>query len=174
MKQRLLLLILAILIPAGIYGYNYINLEGPLVKVLERNEAYQGIQIHSYYYNFIAPSKVIFDVMNVENASASDVFSVLIDFAIVNKDKKYQQVILAYKGNAKFILPGDYFQKLATNSNPSDPSATIKSFIAHVQNLDGANPYSQTTDTDASLQAQFDDFNNKWYASEVNTLKSDK
>jgi hypothetical protein len=43
-----------------------------------------------------------------------------------------------------------------------------------VQNLDGANPYSQTTDTDASLQAQFDDFNNKWYASEVNTLKSDK
>ena len=125
MKQRLLLLILAILIPAGIYGYNYINLEGPLVKVLERNEAYQGIQIHSYYYNFIAPSKVIFDVMNVENASASDVFSVLIDFAIVNKDKKYQQVILAYKGNAKFILPGDYFQKLATNSNPSDSKCSF-------------------------------------------------
>ncbi len=175
MKQRLLLLILAILIPAGIYGYNYINLEGPLAKVLERNEAYQGIQIHSYYYNFIAPSKVIFDVMNVENASTSDVFSVLVDFAKENKNKEYQQVILAYKGNARFVLPGDHFQKLATDPNSNDSLSTIKNFIAHVQNLDGTNPYSsQATATDVSLQAQFDDFSSKWYASEVDALKSNK
>lgn len=169
MRQRLLLLILAILIPGGIYGYNYIHLEIPLTKIIESKQSYQGIQIHSYYYNFITPSKVIFDIMSVEKAGISDVFSILAAFAKENKNNNYQEVILAYKGNAKFIVPGDLFNKLDSETNLNIPVSTIRYFIANVKNLDGSNAFSSLPDDDTSLlQVQFKDFSNRWYASEVN------
>ena len=169
MRQRLLLLILAILIPGGIYGYNYIHLEIPLTKIIESKPSYQGIQIHSYYYNFITPSKVIFDVMSVENASASDIFSILAAFAKENKNNNYQEIILAYKGNAKFIVSGDLFKKLATETTLNVPVNTIRYFIENVKNLDGSNAFSPLPADDTSLlQVQFEDFSNRWYASEVN------
>ena len=169
MRQRLLLLILAILIPGGIYGYNYIHLEIPLTKIIESKPSYQGIQIHSYYYNFITPSKVIFDVMSVENASASDIFAILAAFAKENKNNHYQEVLLAYKGNAKFIVPGDVFKRLAAETTLNAPVNAIHYFIENVKNLDGSNAFSPLPANDtSSLQVQFEDFSNRWYASEVN------
>lgn len=166
MRQRLLLLMLAILIPAGIYGFNYLNLERPFQQILESKPQYQGIEIHAYYYNFITPSKLVIDVMHVENASSLDVFSTLIDFAKKNESKHYQQVILAYKGSAKFIVAGDAFSELSADHG-KDLFPVMQSFLKQVQDLHGVQPFSiDASHSISDLAAEFQRFHEQWYASE--------
>lgn len=160
MKQRLLILALTILIPAGIFGYNYVHLEYPLSQILEKKPQYRGIQLHAYYYNFITPSKVILDVMDIDHASAVDVMASVHDFAVANQNKQYQQVILAYKGNGKYALDGQTFQKL---SNATLLSDAVKIMLPALENMNGVKAFSPN---DQDVEKQFETFTAHWYGTE--------
>ena len=173
-KPKLLLAVLLGLIllagcaVASVWIYNETTLQKPLQQVLVSDPRNHMVRARAHFDGWIDTHSVVFDLNDVAGeTSQMDVFRVLLQYAKEQRDHRYQRIILAAYGQKKFVVPGDYFQKLGQEYDTQNPVYTVRTFSHHVSTMDGANPFPEP---DGGIlwvvkqeMEQFTDFNKRWY-----------
>jgi hypothetical protein len=171
-RRWLLLLGVPLLLIAAIYGWNYLALQSPMNEVLREDARNNGISVSVHYSYYLDPSTLVFDLHDVSMTnSKADIFRVLLQYAAKMKSSHYDKVHLAFRGETKFILDGDYFQQLGQEYGAQNPVYTMRTFPSHLKRADGNEAYgSWTGGMIGVLQKEMEDFNSfhdKWYLEEM-------
>lgn len=97
-----------------------------------------GITSFAYRRWLVSPGQIVFDVWSVDGSKAMvDVDRNLFKAAERLKDRSYDGVVLAYRGQGKFILDGRYFQEIGVTRQTQNPVYTIRTMQEHLLKLDG-------------------------------------
>ena len=167
-RGRLVLLLLLVLIPLAVYGWNYLTLQSKMSEVLEKDPRNKGVEVSVHYKTYLNPSVLVYDLRGIAGTNSKlDVTRVLLQFTDQVKDKQFDKVELAFRGETKFLLDGDYFQKLGREYSVQNPVYTMNHLPENVKRPDGADAFSTWTGGwlgVASRQMQdFNDFHDQWY-----------
>lgn len=173
-KPKLLLIVLVVIAVllgcavGGVWLYNETVLQKPLQRVLLSDPRNRVVQASAHFDGWVDTQTVIFDLTDVGgNASAMDIFRVLLQYAQEQKGNQYKRIILAAYGRRKFVIPGDYFQQLGREYATQNPVYTIRTFPQHVLAMDGSRPFPEVYGgvfyvLPKELE-QFKTFNERWF-----------
>jgi hypothetical protein len=136
--------------------------------VLEHDPRNKGVEVNVHYKTYINPSVLVYDLRGIAGTNSKlDVMRVLLQFAEQIKDKKFDKVELAFKGEIKFLLDGDYFQTLGREYNFQNPVYTMNHLPENVRRPDGTDAFSTWTGGWLGVTTQqmqdFNDFHDRWY-----------
>jgi len=160
-----LLLVCAV---GGLWLYNETVLQKPLQRVLLNDPRNHIVQATAHFDGWVDTHTVVFDLTDVSGeASSTDIFRVLLQYAQAQRDNRYDNVILAAYGQKKFVIPGSYFQQLGQEYATQNPVYTIRTFPHHVTAMDGSQPFPEVYGgvfyvLPKELE-QFKNFNERWY-----------
>jgi hypothetical protein len=171
-KRWLVFFGVPLLLIAAIYGWNYLALQSPMNEVLSEDSRNSGISVRVHYGYYIDLSALVFDLRAVLMTNSQvDVFRVLLQYTAKMKSSHYGKVHLAFRGETKFVLDGEYFQQLGQEYGAQNPAYTMRTFPAHLKRPDGSEAYgSWTGGMIGVLQKEMEDFSNfhaKWYLDEL-------
>ena len=139
MKRWGMWLLAPLVVIAAVAGWNYFALQRPLSGRLSADSRNEGVVAIAHYGWFVNPNVLVFDLRSISgNNSEADVLRCLLQFAEAMKSNNFSTVILAYKGNARFILKGDYFKELGVEFSYQNPIYTLRTLPEHVYNMDGS------------------------------------
>ena len=116
----------------------------------------------------ISPSSVVFDVRGVEGtASMVGMDRALFKAAEALKDRDYDQVILAHRGTAKFILDGARFNTIGQERSSQNPIYVIRTIQQDIKNMDGSPAFGTLSGgwlgvLGAEME-QHNEFHQKWW-----------
>jgi hypothetical protein len=172
MKKLFLAIGSITLIVLCIYFYNYITLVQPVATVITKDSRNEGIVVDIHYKNYISTNTIIFNLKKLEKEKAvADVFRVLLQTSSALKNNKYDNIELAYKGESKFVLKGDYFKELGVQYEDQNPMYTMRTFPQNIYDINGTLAYSVWEGGMLGVLGKqmedFQDFNNKWYLTEI-------
>lgn len=161
-----------LLVVIFIYGFNYFQLQSKMNEVIKDDFRNRGVKVSVHYGNYINPAVLIYDLKTISyEKSPLDVFRVFLQFADEVKFKKFKHVILSFRGKAKFMLSGDYFQKIGLEYSWQNPIYTIQTFSQNLMNPDGLLAYPEWTGgflgVSLKQMEDFNDFNEKWYLDDI-------
>lgn len=171
-KGWLVLLILIVLVPVLLYGWNYIALQRPMNDVIEHDPRNKGIEVSVHYKTYVNPSVLVYDLTAIAGTNSKiDVFRSFLQFADKMKEYKFAKVELAFKGKTKFVLEGDYFQQLGREYGLQNPVYTMNHFPENLRLPDGTRAYETWTGGWLGVAGRqiedFNDFHDKWYVREI-------
>jgi hypothetical protein len=173
MKRRLVYLLIILLSVVGVIAvWNYFTVQRFLSQAIADDSRNSGIKVFAHYQWFVNPQILIFDLQEVSgDKSATDVSRTLLQFAEKMQSKKFKDVVLSYKGSARFMMKGDYFHTLGTEYNFQNPIYTLRTLPEKVYNLDGTPAFSTWTGgLFGVLGKQLEDlneFHKRWYLADV-------
>jgi hypothetical protein len=173
-KPRLLpsallgMIVLTGCVVGGVWMYNETTLQKPLQRVLIADPRNHVVRAKAHFNGWIDTHSVVFDLADVAgDSSQMDVFRVLLQYAKEQKDHQYQSIILSAYGQKKFVIPGDYFQKLGREYDAQNPIYTIRTFSHHISTMDGTKPFPEPEGgllwVFKEEMEQFNNFNKRWY-----------
>ena len=141
-------------------------------EVIESDSRNKGIEISVYYGD--NQSILEYDLKSISNEnSIADVFRVFLQFAEKVKSYKFDKVKLAFRKKVKFVINGDYFQKLGEEFSFQNPIYTMRTFPENLMNSDSSKAYSKWTGgwlgVSKKQMEDFNDFHKKWYFSELSS-----
>jgi len=147
---------------------NYALVHHDMRMAIESDDRNSGLVFYAYHENFVVPGTIVIDLRGVSvTNSQADVFRLLLQFAAKQKDKTYQRVILAFRGDPRFILKGEYFKKLGQEYETQNPVYTMRTFSENVLNVDGMPAFGAWTGGFVGvLGKQMEDFtelHHRWY-----------
>ena len=156
---------------ASTFAVNYLQLQSPLNSALKSDPRNDGIDVSAHYGSYINPSTLVFDLKKVSGSNSSaDVFRVLLQFAERMKEKRFDDVELAYKGNTKFKLEGSFFRTLGDEYGSQNVIYTIRTFPENLKTPTGSRAYSEWSGGWLGVMNKqmedFNDFHKQWYLSE--------
>lgn len=156
------------LIFGSAYGANYWALQRPMNAVLAEDERNAGVIVSVHWDSYVMRRRLVYDLRQVEGSkSMLDVFRVFLQFAKVLKDREFTDVVLAWRGREKFVVPGSYFQQLGRDFDSENPVFTVRTFPSHLKNVDGSNAFGEWTGGLLGvLGKQMEDvteFHRRWY-----------
>ncbi|UTA66818.1 MULTISPECIES: hypothetical protein [Emticicia] len=170
MKKLILLIavLVVITIPAVIYCFNYFTIIKPVKEKLNSDVRNEGIKIDVHYKNYTQSKTLTFNLEEVKDEKAPiDVFRVLLHTANALKDKSFDKVELSFRNNLKFILKGDYFQKLGEEFGDQNPMYTLRTMPENLLDAEGNAVYGEWEGGLIGVlnkqMEDFNDFNRKWY-----------
>lgn len=168
MKKVLFAAVIILLIGGLVYGYNYYTVNRPVQQELNSDERDSGIAFDAHYQNYVQLDVLVLNLKEISGEKTKvDVFRALWQSAFALKNREFKEVRLDYQGDARFILPGDYFNKLGNEYDNENPIYVIRTFPENVLNLDGQHAYQETTGGILGVMATemdyFSDFSEKWY-----------
>jgi hypothetical protein len=167
-RGPLVLTLLLVLIPLAVYGWNYVTLQRKMNEIIEKDSRNKGVEVSVHYKTYLNPSVLVYDLRGIAGTNSKlDVMRVLLQFADQVKDKKFDRVELAFRGETKFLLDGDYFQRLGREYSFQNPVYTMNHLPENVKRPDGTDAFSTWTGGwlgVATRQMQdFNDFHDQWY-----------
>ncbi|HEX8459393.1 MAG TPA: hypothetical protein VF656_19025 [Pyrinomonadaceae bacterium] len=169
-KRRgcLIPLLLLVLIPLAIYGWNYVTLQRKMNDVLKQDPRNKGVDVSTHYKTYVNPNVLVYDLRGIEGTNSKlDVMRVLLQFAEKVKDEKFDKLELAFRGETKFLLDGDYFQSLGREYNFQNPIYTMNHLSENVKRPDGTDAFSTWTGGWLGVTTRqtqdFNDFHDQWY-----------
>jgi len=171
MKQKFLKpLIIFSLITSCLYCSENNPFQPLMNEVIESDSRNKGIEISVYYGD--NQSILVYDLKTISNEnSMADVFRVFLQLAEKVKSYKFDKIRLAFRKKAKFIIDGDYFQKLGAEYSFQNPVYTMRTFPVNLLNPDGSNAYSKWTGGLIGVlnkqMEDFNDFHKKWYLEDL-------
>lgn len=177
MKKFLLFLFVTCIIGSvAIYAINYTQLQTPLNEVLQSDHRNKGIEVSVHYSNYISPNTLVFDLTDISgNNSRTDVFRVLLQYAHKIQTERFRIVELSYKGKTKFLLDGNYFQKIGKEYDLQNPVYTMRTFTENLKTAEGNKAYSTWSGGLLGVLNKqiedFNDFHDKWYMNAYLTSK---
>lgn len=129
-----------------------------------------GIKASAYYRGAFGPSVLVFDLHEVSGErNKLDVFRVLLDFAAATTDTDCETVELAFRGDVRFQMDGDYFRTLGRDRSTENPAYTIRTFPEHLRTPSGTRAFQRWTGGVLGVLAgqmkDFNDMHDQWYAS---------
>jgi hypothetical protein len=169
-------LFVIVLLVTVIASWNYFSLHKNISEIAESDSRNDGISVFVHYKWFVNPSVIIFDIRDVSSTkSTMDVSRVLLLFSKSLKEKSYDRVILAFKGDSRFMLKGDFFRKTGKEYGTQNPVYTLRTLPQNVYNLDGGNAFSKWSGGLLGvLGKQMEDlseFHKQWYLTALITPK---
>lgn len=167
-RGHLTLLLLLVLIPLSVYGWNYLTLQRKMAEVLDKDPRNKGVEVSVHYKTYVNPSVLVYDLRGVAGTNSRlDVTRVLLQFAAQVKDRKFEKVELAFRGETKFLLDGDYFQKLGREYNFQNPVYTTNHMPENLRLPDGTRAFDTWTGgllgVSLKQMQDFNDFHERWY-----------
>lgn len=147
-----------------------------VTQVIQMDERNTGIEIDLARKG----SSLEFDLAGMaSDNSPADVFRVLLQTAQALQDESFDEVILAYQGDPRFILPGDDFQVMGAEFETQNPVYTIRTFPEKLIRPSGEAAFpTRSGGLIYLMRAQMEDFsafNEEWYLNDlVADLKQDE
>jgi len=165
-----------LLVIVGLYAFNYLKLQSPMNKVIKGDKRNNGIEVSVHFENYINTSILIYDLKNVSGSNTMvDVFRVLLQFANEVKEREFIIVKLSFRGDTKFLIEGDYFQKIGEEYPWQNPVYSTRTFPENLLNIDGSRAYGQWTGGILGVLGKqmedFNDFNEKWYLDDLRKVQ---
>jgi hypothetical protein len=154
------ILVPVVLAAAGVAGWNYQVVQRPLSNALAADSRNTGLSVFAHYKWFVNPRVLVFDLRGVSGSnSEADVMRTLL------------QVILAYKGQPRFLLEGSYFRQLGAEYDYQNPVYTLRTFPEHVLNLDGTHAFGSWSGgllgVVSHQMADLNDFGKQWFLADA-------
>lgn len=142
--KKIIYAVLGLLVAiVAIILFNYVSLQKHMNQVLADDPRNKGVEVWVHYQYFINPTVIEYDLRKVDaNNSPIDVNRVLLQYSHQVKDKKFDKVILAYKGTDKFYFKGDYFQQTGQEYGEQNPVYTLRTMPENVYKLNGEQQYA--------------------------------
>lgn len=166
-----LLVTIALVIATVLIG-NYVLVHRHLASILKTDPRNEGVVAYAYYNHFVIPGTLVFDLRSVgpENSPA-DIFRVVLQFAAAHKSSEYSTVRLAFRGETKFILKGDYFHTLGVEFSAQNPVYTMRTFPENLYRPDGSAAFGTWTGGLLGVFGKqiedFTEFHKQWYINEL-------
>lgn len=130
----------------AIGAWNYFTLQYRAGQVLSGDPRNEGIKVFAHYGWFVDPTVLVFDLRQVSGENSPlDVTRTLLQFARTQQDRKFERVVLSYKGGRKFQLEGDYFHTLGSDHEHQNPVYTLRTLPENVYQLDGSPAFGTWT-----------------------------
>jgi hypothetical protein len=144
------------------------ELQNLMEKVLANDPRNTDIQVLVYYSGLTNPKELVYDLRDISGEKSQlDVFRVFLQYASLAKDLHFDTVHLYFKGDPRFKIHGDYFEKIGKEFDFQNPAYTIRTFPENVMNPDGTNAFPEWTGGMLGVfkeqMEDFNDFNKKWY-----------
>lgn len=163
----------ALVVLASIAGANQISLNHPLQEVIAEDPRNAGVEAWGYHRFLINPQVATFDLREVSPSNSRlDVTRTLFQYAEQLKDRHFDRVILAYQGEDRFIIDGDYFQQVGRDYAFQKPAYMLRTLPENIRTLDGQRAYSQWRGGMLGvLNRQLEDlnqFHDDWYLDDLN------
>lgn len=151
---------------------NYIRVERHISAVLEADSRNESVSVWAYYNYGVPGDSIVFDLRDLSlSGRPLDVTRVLLQFADRMKDRHFQTVYLAWQGERRFQLEGDYFHRIGQEYEFQNPVYTIRTLPENVEHLDGSHAYPNWTGGWLGvLNKQLNDsnqFNKDWYLNDL-------
>ena len=133
---------------------------------------YDDVKVLAYYRYGLHPSQIVYDVRDLgPAASQAEVLRGLFSFAEALKDREFDQVVLAYRGEAKFLLDGGDFRTIGREHAWQNPIYTLRTFPSLLTTPDGRPAFgSWNGGLLGVVGAQMDDVNElgrRWYLDDL-------
>lgn len=172
MKKLIFIIATPLILIGAIFSYNYFTLQNPLNKELKTDDRNQGINICVHYKYYILTNELVYDIKSIkEDKAPLDMFRVFLTSAKCFKEKTFNTVELASRGNPKFYITGEYYKLLGTEFEVQNPIYTLRTFPENVYLLDGTKAYEEWSGgLFAVLKNQMEDvmdLNKKWYVDDM-------
>jgi len=172
MRKFIYTITMFIVFLGGIYGYNYLSLSKVASDKLKEDSRNLGVDINLHYKYYANTGTLVFNLIKVgEDKSMADVFRVLLQTAYALKEKYFTFIELAFKGESKFILKGEYFKALGREYKTQNPLFTMRTLPENVLDMDEKNVFSKWTGGFLGVYARqmqdFNEFNKMWYLSDI-------
>ncbi|MFW8564861.1 hypothetical protein [Orrella sp. 11846] len=170
-------LAIVVVVVVSLIAFNYFSAYKYVAKAIQTTPRNKGVDVVAYHQWLVNPTTVVFDIREVGgNNSMLDVTRVLLTFASEMKDRSLSRVVLAFKGDQRFYMEGDYFKTLGQEYGIQNPNYTINNMPSNIKNLDGTSAFSTWRGGFLGvLEKQLKDFNEfheKWWLSDTRkTLK---
>jgi len=155
-----------------VYGFNYVNLQSPMNRVLRADARNEEIDVSVHYSAYVNPSVLVYDLRSVGGTkSMADVFRVFLQFAAAVKTQRFDALEMAFRGTTKFKISGEYFRKVGEEYSWQNPVYTMRTFPQNLMRPDGVRAYPGWTGGMLGvLTKQMDDyrdFHKKWYVEDL-------
>jgi hypothetical protein len=155
-----------------IFLWNLVVLQIPINNRIKSDTRNEGISIKVHYKYYINPKTLVFNIKEISGSnSAADVFRTFLISSAELKDKKFDKVELAYKGNIKFYITGEYFNTIGSEYGDQNVVYTIRTFPENVYLPSGNLAYSTWSGGLLGvLSKQMDDFNDlckNWFLNDL-------
>jgi hypothetical protein len=162
-KTKLLNITIVALILGGFW--NYFTLHRPVNEVLIDPETAKQIEIRVHYQWLFNVNKIVLDVRRVSpEIRAARMTRLLVDISKQIRNKSFDYLVLAYDGDAKFMLDGRYVHDLA--DSPQSLLSIMSTMPPNVLDLHG-NPMFKVANYDglsiAEELSDVDQFHGQWY-----------
>ncbi|WP_369662828.1 hypothetical protein [Variovorax sp. V15] len=145
MKKRILIAAVAACALA-LAGWNYVAAHRPVSERLAQDARNQKVSLWAYHRYGVMPSVLVIDLRRVDaDAATVDVLRALFQSAQSHKARRFDKVLLAHRGTAKFSLDGAYYAQLGQEFSEQNPVYTIRTFPQNVRKLDGTPAYETWT-----------------------------
>lgn len=146
------------LLGAVVVGLNWVRVAAPAQESVKYRS---GISAIGYYRYGIVPGTIVYDLRGVEGeASAASVLGGFFEFAGAMKDRDFDEVLLAWRGDVRFRLPGDDFKEIGTSVAWENPVYLVRTFPERLKTPEGAPAFDVWTGGALGvLNAQMDDVN---------------
>lgn len=137
----------------------------PVIRALSEEK---GATTFVYRHWLVSPNRIVFDVWSVDGSQAMvDMDRRLFKAAEALQEKKFDAVVLAYRGEGKLVLDGGFFQEVGATRQTQNPLYLVRAMQEHVTNLDGSPAFDTWTGGWLGvLGKQMEDhneFHNRWW-----------
>lgn len=150
-----------------VYTVNWFFVQRTLSRVLLNDDRNTGLEINTYYDNSLNFNKIVFDLHEFKENSSADVMRVFIQFSEAMKNRDFDRVYLAYRGEKKFFVQGTYFKNLGQEADHQNPTYTIRTLPENIYNIDGTQAYQSHRGgmlyVVTAQMEDFSDFTKKWF-----------
>lgn len=155
-----------------ILSLNYFLLLMPANSVLSKDIRNKGIKIFPHYDFYLNPKTLVINIKNIDqDKSTADVFRTFYLIAEEFKDKEFNRVYLAHKGEKKFFITGTYFKDIGSSYSYQNPVYMLRTFPENTYSLSGNIAYSEWTGGILGVTSrQMEDLNdlaNKWFIEDL-------
>jgi len=148
------------------------DLKKVAAAVLDQDPRNKGISVRLLRKSQGQKSVLVFDLLAVSgDNSAMDVFRVFNQAAEKIQNEHFDEIRLAYKGDVRFTIDGDYFQTLGAEYSSQNPVYTLRTFPENLYRPDGSKAFGTWSGGILGVvKEQMDDFHRfhrEWYMNDL-------
>lgn len=119
----------------AIIAVNWVRVTLPVKEGLQGRDDIAAI---GYYHWAVAPGTIVYDLREVgPSASSASVIGAFFGFADEMKDRKFNEVLLAWRGDVRFRLSGDDFQMIGAEFAWQNPVFMLRTFPEKLKTPEG-------------------------------------
>ena len=161
-----------LLVAAGVFCLNFFGVTKPVLDAVRSDTRNEGLSFIAHYGHYVDTSKLVLDLRGTSGSnSRADVFRALLQIADEFKNKRFESVILAYKGREKFLLKGSYFQELGKEYSHQNPIYTLRTLPENVYYLNGTQVFGTWTGgilgVVAKQMEEHNEFHDEWWLNDA-------